>query len=146
MQWQFNTAVEKNDAKTVAILLKHPEVNPADDYNFAIIESIESYCFDVFKLLLNDKRVNPSDDYNNAIRYASSSGYIEFVKLLLEHSRVNPSDLDNEAIKEAHNNNHYDIVNLLWKNKKVQNTLQNDAPELYYNLMSLDVEKKVTLF
>lgn len=57
INYAIGVASELNNLKTVIFLLKDKRVNPADDYNYAILYTTDN---DIISLLWNDERVKKS--------------------------------------------------------------------------------------
>jgi hypothetical protein len=145
-QDKFEHHIKKNNIKEVKTRLKHPDVNIANSKNLPLGIAAQYGHTDILKLFLSDKRTNPSDDDNWAIRFSSDNGKYESVKLLLNDSRVNPTVCNNYAIQAAFKRSHTKVVELLWRDKRVKRTLKKDDPELFNQLIPLDVAKKLKKF
>ena len=87
-QQEFENAIQKNHIELVKILLNDKNVDPSDNYNFAIQYSSLNGLTDIVKLLLKDNRIDPSDKGNYAIYYSDSNGYIDIRELLWSNQRV----------------------------------------------------------
>ena len=110
-------------------------------------EAVEQNKIEKVKALLINKKLDPSFNRNICIKYASSEGYSEIVKILLKDDRVDPAWTKNYAITAAYDNKHFDIVNLLWKDKRVKDTLKDNDPILYNELIKKDkIKEKVEVF
>jgi hypothetical protein len=87
-QLEFYQAIEDNNVKAVALLLKDQNVYPFANANSAIgYASYDGY-LDIVELLLNDSRVNASDDCNYAIKSAYRNKEYEVVNLLLKNTAI----------------------------------------------------------
>ena len=145
-QNEFFDAIENNNVKQVALLLKEKNVDPSFESNLSIRSAAYDGSFEIIKLLLNDKRVNPSDNNNDALIYASENGDLETVKLLIKDNRVDPSGDNNKAIQSAHLDKKYNVVSFLWNNEIVKNKLKNDNLDLHNELIKQDIKDKVAGF
>jgi ankyrin repeat protein len=72
----------------VALLLRHPKVDPADDGNYPIRFAAANGHLKIVSLLMKHKRADPSDFGNMAIKSAAKNGHAEIVRILLQDKRV----------------------------------------------------------
>ena len=136
----------KNNSKCIIELLKDKEVDPANNFNWAICHASEYGYIDIVRLLLKDEKIDPSASKNYPLNYSSCNLHIDIVKLLLKDKRVDPTSFNNWTIKTASFNQNTIILNLLWKDKRIKNTLQKDDPVLYKELIQQDIKNKLIQF
>tara|TARA_B100000073_G_scaffold228540_1_gene190633 strand:- start:1011 stop:1445 length:435 start_codon:yes stop_codon:yes gene_type:complete len=110
-------------------------------------EAVEQNNIEKVKVFLGNKKLDPSFNRNICVKYAVNKGFSEIVKLLLKDNRVDPACTKNYAITTAYDNKYFDIVNLLWKNQKIKDTLKDNNPMLYNELIKKDqIKEKVEEF
>ena len=88
---EFRTAVDNDDAPTVARLLAEGTVDPSADYNEAICIAARYGYNTVFEHLFADPRVDPSTDDNYPLRMALEMNNATMVKALLADPRIDPT-------------------------------------------------------
>lgn len=168
-QDKFQNAITNKDIINVSQLINEENIDPSENSNWAIQYACENDCYKLVKLLLNDKRVNPADKDNQAIIWASKYGYVNIVELLLSDKRVNPIASKNRAFEWAYMNNTFSVANklsknkneskqslingkinatveLLWKDKRVNNYLQINNPNIHNTLSKHFIKNKVHEF
>jgi ferritin-like protein len=119
----FRTAMRRNEAVLVALLLNDMRVDPtADDSNDAIGMASENGHATLVELLLKDTRADPTANDNYAIRLASQNGHDAVVKLLLKDTRAEPTANNNYAIQMASKYGHAAVVKLLLKDTRAEPT------------------------
>ena len=68
------------------------------------------------------------------------------VDLMIKSKIYDFSTNNNRLIQEANYEGFHYIVELLWQQKSVKNTLKNDFPELFNNIIKIEVTLKVKSF
>lgn len=111
-----------------------------------IFEFIKNNDVKNLALLLNDKKTEISYSIYEALEYASILGHLEIVELFLSDDRIDPSFNENNIIFQASLHNQLFIVLLLFKNKYVKNTLEEDQPSLFHNLINFEIKMNIKNF
>jgi hypothetical protein len=145
----LSNAIQNGHFEVVKLLVNDKRVQDSlekDTLSNALLSAIHKRKLNVFEHLLTHTEVNPSKNNNHSIILASREGLIGFMELLLNDPRVNPSDDKNAAIHLAYYNKHDDCIALLWSDKRVRNTLLNDFPDIYNELIQKDIKEKLADF
>jgi 2-hydroxy-3-keto-5-methylthiopentenyl-1-phosphate phosphatase len=143
-QEEFYQAVLDNDIHNVTILLNNHEVNPSDDYNYAIQYSATMGNLIITQLILK----NPKFNYKEAVHRILSNagnGNTEILKLLLKNKKIDPSCFSNFAINSLKDSKK-EAIQLLWRDKRVKDTLENDHPKLYDKMIKEQLQNKINNF
>ncbi|ORY48140.1 ankyrin [Rhizoclosmatium globosum] len=125
----FRWSARSGYTDVVRMLLKHPDVNPADQNHYAIASTPDIEQPDVVRLLLEDPRIDPSAQNHLALRWACDHDHIETIRLLLAHPGVDPSSSNNYWYETliCLNRGHLDIVKLLLQDPRIDPGDQENA-------------------
>jgi ankyrin repeat protein len=143
----FKYACKKNYFEIVKLILNHENFNLSYQDEHIKLSIIRGN-IEVIKTLIKHKGKDSYRDLDcdQALYIACSYGKFNIASILLESEKCNPSKNRNNLIKSSYENEYYDIVEILWKDKKVQNTLNNDCPEIYEKLIQKYIQSKIKAF
>jgi len=88
-------------------------VDPARNYQEALLEACTRGHTNVVRELLHDARIDPSRHEQGALSCACDAGRYHVVALLLADARVDPRANDHESVRDAARNGHTDVLALL---------------------------------
>ncbi|KAJ3029080.1 UNVERIFIED_CONTAM: hypothetical protein HDU68_000207 [Siphonaria sp. JEL0065] len=131
----------------VKLLLAHPDVDPADDDNYAIKTASETGETEVVRLLLADSRVDPTAENDISLQYACDFARVDVVKMLLADKRVDPSANEEYCLIRSCTLGHLEILDSLLKagvdaTFEENNALRHTCKEGYLSLTKLLLQDK----
>ena len=141
-------SIRSNKIKDFKRLLNDPEVNISENNQEAFMECLKTSDEDntIFTILIYHPKVDITARENLAVYYASIYNSKTRLETLLSFEEVDPSVLRNWAISEANASSLDDIVDILWSHQKVKDSLKEDHPDLYNQLIQKDIAKKIKDF
>jgi hypothetical protein len=146
LQTKFHKAIMRRNTNEVKFFLKNKDLDPTYHQNKAIRIATQHGYIEIVQALLNDPRIDPTEWNDFALGTNAVKGNFEMLTLLINDKRIDPTVQKNQSIYTCYKFKHMDSVLLFWNQQSVKDTLKNDHPSLYNELIKEDIKEKIKYF
>jgi hypothetical protein len=138
----FAVFLHHNFIKLASFFLKFNFIKELIKDKVGLIYGCKHCSTEMVQLLL-EKLDNYNNSFNNALYQSVILGRINIIKLLLKDGRANPSYQLNFAMVMVKD---IETRKLIFKDKRVQNTLKYNSPNIYKEFSTEIIKNKVSSF